>query len=106
MEWRAKIFGDEDVDDEICNEPDDLCIISGIVDRRGMPDFSKAAKYTGSWSGMVFKQGIFGLGYYRDDKRRVLNLMELVSAEADAAPVVSELGEVIPVSTAAKNKRK
>ena len=102
---RRSFFDDEDGDDDMRHEPDDLPAFAGIVDRRGLPEFSKATKFTGSWLGMVFKLGSSGLGYYRDDRMHHLNLMELISAGADAAPVVLNLDEVIPAKTTAKDRR-
>jgi len=82
---RKNFFDDEDGDDDATREPDDLPAFAGIIDRRGLPDFHKATKYTGTWLGMVFKKGISGMGYYRDDRQHHLCLMELISASADAA---------------------
>ena len=93
---RLTFFDDEEGDDDVQHEPDDIHVITGIMDRRGLPDFAKAAKYTGTWLGMVFKRGSMGLGYYRDDKKFTLCLTEHINAEADAAPVVLKLDEVAP----------
>ena len=103
---RLSFFDDEDGDDDAQHEPDDIHVIAGIVDRRGLPEFSKAAKYTGAWLGMVFKRGQMGLGYYRDEIKLNLKLMGHINAEADVAPVMVMLDEVIPDKTTAKTKRK
>ena len=92
---RKHFFDDEDGDDDATCEPDDLPAFVGIIDRRGLPDFHKATKYTGTWLGMVFKKGISGMGYYRDDRRHHLCLVELISASTEAAPVALCLNEVI-----------
>ena len=42
-------------------EPEDLDQIAGLVDKRGWPEFSKAASFAGAWRGMVFKRGPLGM---------------------------------------------
>ena len=45
---KLTFFDDESGDDEMQLEPDDFNLIKGLVDRRGLPEFSKAAKKPGS----------------------------------------------------------
>ena len=63
---RLTFFDVESGAEDMQLEPDDFAIVTGIVDRRGWPEFSKAAKFAGAWAGMVFKRGHLCMGYYRD----------------------------------------
>ena len=92
---RLTFFDDESCDEELQIEPDDYNLVTGIVDKRGWPEFSKAKKFAGAWLGMVFKRGPLGLGYYRDIFKLDINLATLLPAAADAAPIVLQLNEVI-----------
>ena len=47
-----------------------------------------------------------GQGYYRDDKKVILSLVEHINAEAEAAPIILRLDEVISKKSAANKKRK
>lgn len=60
---RITFFDDECGDNDLQHEPDDIHVIPGIVDRRGLPEFAKAAKYIGAWLGMVLKRGRWALGF-------------------------------------------
>jgi hypothetical protein len=71
-------------------------MLAGIADKRGMPEFSKAKKFSGAWLGMVFKRGHLGVGYYRDEFVLNLKLMDHVSAAADAIPITISLDKIIP----------
>ena len=88
-------FDNESGDDEMHIEPDDYNMVTGLVDKRGLPEFSKATKYTGTLMGMVFKLGPNGLGYYRDCFKMEINLAALLPAVAGAAPVVLRLDEIV-----------
>ena len=92
---RLTFFDDESGEDEPQIEPDDYEQLAGIVDKRGMPEFSKAAKFTGPWLGMVFKRGSCGMGYYRDGFKMNLCLTTLLPAVADVSPVTLKLSELI-----------
>ena len=92
---RLTFFDDESGEDEPQTEPEDYELLAGIVDKRGMPEFSKAAKFAGPWLGMVFKRGSCGLGYYRDGFKMNLCLTTLLPAVADVSPVTLKLGELI-----------
>ena len=59
---RLTFFDDESGDDEMHIEPDDYNMVTGLVDKRGLLVFSKAAKYTGTWMGIVFKLGPLRVG--------------------------------------------
>ena len=59
---RMVFFDDESGQDEMHQEPDDVHLVAGIMDKRGWPEFSKAAEFTGAWLGMVFKRGPLGSG--------------------------------------------
>ena len=65
------------------------------MDKRGWPGFSKAAKFIGTWKGMVFKRGPLGMGYYRDEFKLDLKLAKHLTAVADAAPVSIMLEDLI-----------
>ena len=41
---RLTFFDDESGDDEMHIEPDDYNLVTGLVDRRGLPEFAKAKK--------------------------------------------------------------
>ena len=75
--------------------PDDFDLVTGVVDRRGWPEFSKAAKFAGAWRGMVFKRGHLGMGYYRDCFKVAVNLALHQHAASDAAPVRLRLDDLI-----------
>jgi len=92
---RLTFFDDESGEDEPQIEPDDYEQLAGIVDKRGMPEFSKAAKFAGPWLGMVFKRGSCGLGYYRDGFKVNLSVTTLLPAVADVSPVTLKLSELI-----------
>ena len=47
---------------------------------------------------MVFKRGPLGMGYYRDIFKLNINLVSLLPAVADAAPIALQLNEVIIIS--------
>ena len=85
---RLTFFDDESGDDEMHIEPDDYNMVTGLVDKRGLPEFSKATKFAGAWMGMVFKRGSSGLGYYRDCFRMDISLAALLPALADATPIL------------------
>ena len=91
---RLTFFDDESGDDELHIEPDDYNMVTGLVDKRGLPEFSKATKFAGAWMGMVFKRGSSGLGYYRDCFKMDISLAALLPAVADAAPIVLRLDEI------------
>ena len=83
---RLTFFDDESGEEDLQLEPDDFAIVTGIVDRRGWPEFSKAAKFAGAWKGMVFKKGHLGMGYYRDGFTAEVSLALHLPAVADVAP--------------------
>ena len=56
-------FDDESGDEEMQIEPYDFNNIVGLVDKRGWPEFSKAANFTGAWRGMVSKHLFNGLAF-------------------------------------------
>jgi len=92
---RLTFFDDESGEDEPLTEPEDYELLAGIVDKRGMPEFSKAAKFAGPWLGMVFKRGPCGMGYYRDGFKMNLCLTTLLPAVAEVNPVTLKLDELI-----------
>ena len=92
---RLTFFDDESGGESMQIEPDDYNLVTGMVDRRGWSEFSKAKKFAGAWLGMVFKRGPLGLGYYRDVFKLDINLATLLPAAADATPIVLQLNEVI-----------
>lgn len=92
---RMVFFDDESGDEEMQQEPDDVNLVACMVDKRGWSEFSKAAKLTGAWRGMVFKRGPLGLGYYRDEFKLDLSLAEDLTAKADAAPVTVKLEDLL-----------
>ena len=92
---RMTFFNDESGNEEMQLELDDINLIVELVDRRGWPEFSKAAKFVGAWKGMVFKRGPLGMGYYRDEFKLDLKLAKHPPAVADAAPVTIRLEDVI-----------
>ena len=63
---RLTFFDDESGEEGMQLEPDDVNLVTGLVDKRGWPEFAKATKFDGAWMGMVFRRGPRGLGYYRD----------------------------------------
>ena len=92
---RLTFFDDESGDEDMQIEPDDFDLVTGLVDRRGWPEFAKAKKFAGAWRGMVFKLGPRGLGYYRGMPKTTVSLMQLLPATADAAPVVLQFDRVV-----------
>ena len=97
---------DESGEDQGQDEPEDIDVINGIMDKRGLPEFSKVpldkqhrAKFAGEWRGMVFKRGPLGVGYYRDVVKHSINLVEHITAVADAVPIRLKLCELVPSGT-------
>ena len=78
---RLTFFDDESGDEALQIEPDDYNLVTGMVARRGWPEFSKAKKFAGAWLGMVFKRGPLGLGYYRDIFKLDVNLATLLPTQ-------------------------
>ena len=101
---RLTFFDDESGEEDQQYEPDDYNLVTGLVDKRGCPDFSKAKKFDGAWLGMVFKRGTLGLGYYRDVFKLDIRLGTLLPAAADAAPIVLQLNEVISRDSSGKRQ--
>ena len=93
---RLTFFDDESGEDGLQLEPDDFNLVTGLVDRRGWPEFAKAKKFAGAWLGMVFKRGPQGMGYYRDVPKTAISLVQMLPAVADASPIVLQLDQVIP----------
>jgi len=92
---RLTFFDDESGEEDMQLEPDDFALVTGMVDRRGWPEFSKSAKFAGEWKGMVFKRGHLGVGYYRDGFKLDISLALHLPAVSDVAPVTLELNDLI-----------